>query len=37
MKHEHFFGSAKWLEAEDVVRIPLFRKTFEAGKVKKPP
>ncbi len=35
MKHEDFFGNAKWLEAEDVVRIPLFRKTFEAGKVKK--
>ena len=35
MKHEDFFGQAKWLEAEDVVRMPIFRKTFETGKVKK--
>ena len=35
MKHEDFFGNAKWLEAEDVVRMPIFRKTFQAGKVKK--
>ena len=35
MRHEDFFGQAKWLEAEDVVRMPIFRKTFVAGKVKK--
>lgn len=35
MKHEEFFGKAKWIEAADVVHIPLLRKKFEAGKVKK--
>ena len=34
MRHEDFFGSAKWIEASDVVNMPLFRKSFDAGKVK---
>lgn len=34
MTHEEIFGKAQWIEADESVQIPVFRKVFSAGSVK---
>ena len=34
MTHAEIFGDAQWIEADESIQIPVFRKPFSVGKVK---